>query len=176
MVIADPTSKLRAVVHFGHKEAVDQIDGFITEIPEDMDVLSKFRNNLKMPLKKRKGLRDLALADLNALVNKPTLSNFKKIVEKKKIKGLNLLAEIGGSWTNELFIDGRPQWNKKVKKFAYLLVKDPIPSDFRFREDILWLRYGQIPHAQKWKLRLEAAHRKERKTREKLNALRNKRI
>lgn len=174
MVIADPASGLRAVVHFGHKDAIDQIDGFITEIPEDMDIMARYRNNLKLPMKKRKGLKELALSDLLPLCSKVTLPNFKKLIEKQKVKNLSLLGEIGGSWTNELVVDGRIEWNKSVKRFAYLLVKDPLPSDFRFREDLLWLRYGHILHAQKWKLRLEAGYRKERKTREKLNNLRNK--
>jgi hypothetical protein len=30
-----------------------------------------------------------------------------------------------------------------------------LPSDWRFREDLLWLKYGKMKIAHKWKVRME---------------------
>jgi hypothetical protein len=30
-----------------------------------------------------------------------------------------------------------------------------LPSDWRYRDDLLWLRYGNIPVAHNWKVRME---------------------
>ena len=41
----------------------------------------------------------------------------------------------------------------------------PLPSDWRFREDLIWLHYGDMAKSEKWKLRLEAEQRRHRKLR-----------
>jgi hypothetical protein len=169
LVFADPASKLRSIVHFGHEENIDVVDGFITEIPDNMNVHELIQNNLKRPWKKRKELKKLILEDLTHYCEKITLRKFSKTLQKGKLKHLSIISEIKGAWTDQLMIDGQVGWTKQIKRFAPQLEKDPIPSDFRFREDILWMVHGNIGHAQRWKLRLEAAYRKERKTREKLN-------
>lgn len=169
MVVADPSSQLRSVVHFGHHENIDFVDGFITEIPDNMDVHQLIRNNLKRSWKKRKDLKKLILDDLSYYCEKITLKKFSKTLQKGKLKHLSIISQIEGAWTDQLMIDGQVGWTKKIKRFAPQLEKDPIPSDFRFREDLLWMIHGNISHAQRWKLRLEGAYRRERKTREKLN-------
>jgi len=40
------------------------------------------------------------------------------------------------------------------------------PSDWRFREDLVWLKYGYNQIAGKWKIRLEVQQRKDRKIRQ----------
>jgi hypothetical protein len=174
LVIVDPQSRLRSAIHFGHKYMVDQVDGFITEIPKKLDLLFLIKKNLNRPLKKRKGLKELAMSDLSLVCSKLTLDNFKKVVNKKKIKNTSLLSYIEGSWVDGIAINDQVTWTNKIPRYAFLLMKDPIPSDFRFREDLLWMRYGNIVNAQKWKLRLEAGYRRERKIREKLNKKRFK--
>lgn len=169
LVVADPASRLRGVVHFGHEENLDFVDGFITQIPEDLDVHALVRSNLKKPWKKRKDLKKLVLEDLSYYCEKVTLRKFTKTLSKGKLKHLSIISEIKGAWTDQLTIDGETGWSKEVKRYAFQLDKDPIPSDFRFREDLLWMIHGNIAHAQAWKLRLEAAYRRERKAREKLN-------
>ena len=34
-------------------------------------------------------------------------------------------------------------------------MQDVIPSDTRFRDDLLWLKYGKQKIAHKWKVRME---------------------
>ena len=37
-----------------------------------------------------------------------------------------------------------------------------LPSDWRFREDLIWLKYNEMLIAHQWKLRLEVQQRKDR--------------
>ena len=168
ILIVDPSSGLRSVVSFGRGDTLDLINGFITEIPGDMNIEEIVTNNFDRPLKKRKNLRDLVLVDLKEKMKKITLENFRKVINKNKLKNLSMISEITGAWTDNLIIDKKIMWNKEIKGYKFQMVKDPLPSDFRFREDLLWLRHGNITNAQKWKIRLEGVFRDERKRRNKL--------
>lgn len=44
---------------------------------------------------------------------------------------------------------------------------DVLPSDWRFREDLLWIAYNKKDYADEWKEELENAFRRDRKKREK---------
>lgn len=33
--------------------------------------------------------------------------------------------------------------------------EDVLPSDWRYREDLIWLKYGEMLIAHQWKIRLE---------------------
>lgn len=44
--------------------------------------------------------------------------------------------------------------NKDIPTFL-LHSLNPLPSDWRFREDLIWLSYNDFPKCEKWKLRLE---------------------
>lgn len=46
-----------------------------------------------------------------------------------------------------------------------MYVQNPLPSDIRFREDLMWLFYGNEEYAQKWKVKLEKQQRDDRKLR-----------
>lgn len=43
------------------------------------------------------------------------------------------------------------------------------PSDWRFREDLIWLKYDHMKIAHKWKIRLEEQQRHDRRLRNKRN-------
>ena len=76
------------------------------------------------------------------------------------------IAEISGSWLDNLIIGDKEIWN--INKFApdrHKAVENPLPSDQRFREDLLWVRYQNNPMAEKWKLKLEERQRLDRKLR-----------
>jgi len=40
-----------------------------------------------------------------------------------------------------------------------------LPSDWRYREDLIWLKYGFMAIAANWKVKLEVQQRKDRKNR-----------
>ena len=172
LVAIDPASRLRGIIVYGEHSPVDLVDGLITQLPVSFNIPELIRKNRMLSDKKQKKLFDIAFSDLIKKFKKITVKNFLKYSDK--FPELSLLSKVSGSWVESICFDGIEYWNKSMKTMNYHLVKDPLPSDLRYREDILWLRYGDIPQAQKWKLRLELCIRMERKLREKLNAKRLK--
>jgi len=73
---------------------------------------------------------------------------------------------ISGSYLENLLFDGKEYWNiNQQKPSGYKPVNDPLPSDVRFREDMIWLKYGNLTNAGDWKVRLEEQQRWDRKMR-----------
>ena len=76
------------------------------------------------------------------------------------------ICTLTGSFVENLIIDGKEYWNiDKQRPSNCKPVKDPIPSDVRFREDMIWLKYGSLQNAGDWKIRLEEQQRWDRKFR-----------
>lgn len=76
------------------------------------------------------------------------------------------IASIEGSWLEKLIIGGKEVWN--INKFIpqrQMAVLNPLPSDCRFREDLIFLKYNNLPMSEKWKLKLEVRQRFEKKIR-----------
>ena len=66
------------------------------------------------------------------------------------------LARIEGNWTQTLHIGGAEYWNvAKSAQALSLPVAAPLPSDSRYREDLVWLKRGNVEYAQGWKEVLE---------------------
>lgn len=78
------------------------------------------------------------------------------------------MSAIQGSWLREIAFDGKKYWqidNKDIKLEAQICSKDPLPSDWRFREDLIWLKHKNEPYADIWKKELEKMQRQDRKWR-----------
>lgn len=76
------------------------------------------------------------------------------------------LAKIEGHWLEEMRVGGEQYWHiDEFKPYAYRERKDPLPSDARYREDLVCLKFGDIPEAQVWKEKLENIQRNDRKLR-----------
>jgi hypothetical protein len=45
--------------------------------------------------------------------------------------------------------------------------REVLPSDWRYREDLIWLKYNYMKIAQKWKFRMEEQQRHDRRLRHK---------
>ena len=101
--------------------------------------------------------------------DKETLSPylFPKMTKQKLLK-LNegFLSRIEGSWLDRISFDGVDFWNNKDPGFQLNLELNPIPSDWRFREDLLWCLYGNLKLADAWKYKLESIQREYRKKRQ----------
>ncbi len=54
------------------------------------------------------------------------------------------ICEISGSWLRELKIHNKVYWNiDEDVPFRFVpKTEDVLPSDWRYREDLLWLKYG----------------------------------
>jgi len=81
------------------------------------------------------------------------------------------LGTVDGSWMDGWAfypIDGDqvPMWSKgTIAPFKTLLHEDPLPSDCRFREDLVYLIQGNMEEAQKYKSLLEERQREEKNLR-----------
>jgi len=78
-----------------------------------------------------------------------------------------VLEKVEGSWVGCLEFDGKTYWDwqQNIPKFSPSPVSDPLPSDCRYREDLIALTKGDIEEATKWKSILEVKQRKEAKLR-----------
>lgn len=90
-----------------------------------------------------------------------------KIAEIKQLTDVELpVAHILGSWLHNLKIGGTTFWDiDRVQPYVLQYTKDPLPSDWRFREDLIWLRRNDLVVSQEWKTRLEVEQRRVEKLR-----------
>jgi hypothetical protein len=92
-----------------------------------------------------------------------------KDLEKEDLKYADIEKEISsikGSFLENLLFDDKDFWViDKIQPSTYKAIEDPLPSDCRFREDLIWLKYGNMKNAEDWKLRLEEQQRWDRKNR-----------
>lgn len=94
---------------------------------------------------------------------------------KKSIPKEITLSEITGSYLENIIFDGNVYYNYKEKTSSIIKTSEiAIPSDSRFREDLIWLKRANIysqfnkeyeEYAQQWKLAVEAQQRMERELR-----------
>jgi len=93
----------------------------------------------------------------------------KKDEDKEELKYKDLEKEIctiSGSFLQSIKFGNQEFWNiDRAKPASYKPIEDPIPSDVRFREDLIWLKYGNVKMAEDWKIRLEEQQRHDRKMR-----------
>jgi hypothetical protein len=96
-------------------------------------------------------------------------ANKKNNKNKNEFKYLDLGKEIGeikGSWLDKVYLGEQLLWDIDIHRpVRHSSVQNPLPSDWRFREDLLWVRYADLKRAEKWKLKLEERQRFERKLR-----------
>jgi hypothetical protein len=95
----------------------------------------------------------------------------------KMSDSLKTISTISGSWLNELRFDDKVYWNlarDTKNSHEQKFVANPLPSDLRFREDLIWLFYGNEKYAQQWKLVVEASQRGNKEKREEVKKLQGK--
>ena len=86
-----------------------------------------------------------------------------------KFKDEKCLSAASGSIFNALSFDGKELVNRKLNFYKVQVpVAPPLPSDFRFREDILYYWKGDFEAWHQWKLKLEDINREWRKVRAKV--------
>jgi len=82
-------------------------------------------------------------------------------------KGRKSVSKISGSWMGCVLFDNKRYWSIKddTPKFELIPAENPLPSDSRYREDILYLKSDSLPEATEWKAKLEQKQRAEAKIR-----------
>lgn len=79
---------------------------------------------------------------------------------------------VEGSWLEKVEFITKDKTKKvywemeKTKKFSIQPVDHPLPSDSRFRKDLIYFKQGDLENSQLWKTKLEEIQRKERKWRQ----------
>lgn len=132
-----PQEQLKAVVKVGNDHRADVLDGGIYRLTAPMVLTKdKFASSLFPSLK------------------------------PKQLNRETKLSHISGSWLESIHVDGKEFWNRSHRAYRMQYQEDSLPSDWRFREDLLWMMYGNIHQAQEWKTHLEGVQRAIRKTRE----------
>jgi len=78
-----------------------------------------------------------------------------------------VISKVDGSWLGCVQFDGKNYWDwqSNLPRSVPTPVDDPLPSDCRFREDVIYLAKGDIDSANQWKGKLEVKQRKEAKLR-----------
>lgn len=102
--------------------------------------------------------------------------NYKGVYDAFKGKDkINTLSTGQGSIFESLEFDQIEYWNFDTAVIERATpVENPLPSDYRFREDLIWLEYGDKDQAQKWKLKLEEIQRWDRSLRQEAEKKRKK--
>jgi len=90
----------------------------------------------------------------------------RRVSELKDIK--TEIARIKGSWFENVAINDVNYWHvDKIMPLKIILPKNPLPSDCRYREDMIYLRRKNVSYADAWKDALEIRQRQDRAQREK---------
>lgn len=80
--------------------------------------------------------------------------------------GGNKISDIEGSWLEGISFDGARMWDSNVHRPVFhKFIVNPLPSDWRYREDLVWLAKGNSEIAQRWKYKVEEKQREDRKHR-----------
>jgi hypothetical protein len=81
--------------------------------------------------------------------------------------GGRTVSSIRGSWLRCLQIDDLEYWNINMHyPVFHQFALRPLPSDWRYREDLVWLSKGNSEYSQRWKIKIENKQREDRKLRE----------
>ena len=162
MIFYDIKNKLRAFVQFAKDpKHISDIRGFIFKY--------EFPENYKFNFDKE-----------YEAFNKIDINNLSK--NNNIFTSNDILSTISGSWLHQLYFDGVKYWDIDEDIPIYIKpVYNCLPSDSRFREDLIWLyrsffkakneeeRLYYERLAQNWKLMIEKVQREERTQKAKLN-------
>lgn len=160
--IYDITNKLKGMIEFGYNNKnITQFIGTIINYAVDIKHISS-KEELKHTEK--------------------YMTMYKKFVEASKIKKESILAKnpepltyIHGCFTKDIYFDDQKIWDFASDEAFYVVPsKHVLPSDTRYREDLIWLFYALhysrnkkeyelfMSYSQGWKAETEYLQRKER--------------
>ena len=162
MIFYDIKNNLRAFVQFAKDtKHISDIKGYIFNY--------QFPQNYKFNFDKEYDM-----------FNKIDVNNLKK--NNNIFTQKDIVSTISGSWLHQLYFDGIKYWDIDEDIPTYIKpVYNCLPSDSRFREDLIWLyrsffkakneeeRLYYEKLAQNWKLMIEKLQREERTQKAKLN-------
>lgn len=99
-------------------------------------------------------------------INDKFASNIFPGLNPLKTHNQNVISRIKGGFTERILVDDVEYWNSSQKSYKLKVCDDVLPSDWRFREDLIWFHQGEVNLADDWKGKLEHVQREWRKLRE----------
>jgi hypothetical protein len=96
--------------------------------------------------------------------------NAEEVTDLRKLKDMvKPVCEISGSWLHNIIIDNKKYWDidEDYPDRQKPCIDNVLPSDWRYREDLIWVKYSYKKIAHKWKVRMEEQQRHERRLRQK---------
>eukprot|EP00198_Chlamydomonas_reinhardtii_P009896 XP_001699233.1 predicted protein [Chlamydomonas reinhardtii] len=189
-ILVDVRNKLKTVISFGALKGarskvlrrVDAVHGFIYDCrhnqsgdgaglgPSSSSGLPKLDGSAHGGGKAQSGGSFFSMSALNSMgkllriSQTPSPSNIDPTPSDKE--GV-AVAAIEGSWLSHINIDGARYWSiTKEVPDAWRPVPDPLPSDSRYRQDLVVLAAGDMKGAQAAKEALENRQRNDKKLRE----------
>lgn len=123
----------------------------------------------KYALKNRKDLFSGMIYNYNPdksrKINIPKYDNVSDCFDGKK-DFVSQISKISGSYLEGCDFDDKPYWDiRKDLSYKQFYEENPLPSDYRWREDLNWLYWKDKPIAEAWKLELERVQRNDRNKR-----------
>ncbi|GAM26095.1 hypothetical protein SAMD00019534_092700 [Acytostelium subglobosum LB1] len=85
--------------------------------------------------------------------------------DKKKGEQPEVVCEIEGSWLTQLTIDNKVYWELSMVPPGVIYHESPLPTDCRYRDDLRYLKEGNIEKAKEHKSLIEEKQRNEAKMR-----------
>jgi hypothetical protein len=117
---------------------------------EFLDARNGFKAEIKFGPERKKSVFRKAIGKLD---------DFKGVITYNGAQ----VCEIEGSWLRNLVIDGVEYWNtSRQSPVFHLFPSRPLPSDWRYREDLVWLFKGNSDISERWKHRIENRQRHDR--------------
>lgn len=132
-----PSCQLKGLIKIGEKKCQDLLTGGI------------YWTDTEVPINTNTFRRDL-FSCLKA----------KTLIKEKCV------SVVSGRLFTSLNFDEKEYWNKDHRFYGLHLSKHVLPSDWLFRDDIMWLKRGNPELSMKWKIQLEDVNRDWRKMRE----------
>jgi len=152
-----------------------------------MDEANGLKGVIKYSADTKTGLTSYFTSSRNDVVRGSIYKYDKKkhlaVVNKQKDKWFSMLKDLAempdsikeihkveGSWLREIRCDGELLWSADSEpQYAqqHFFLENPLPSDCRFREDLVWLWKRNEDQSGSWKVKLEEQQRHERALRKK---------
>lgn len=140
----------------------DEVNGLYSEVVFNPDKKGWFKRMFSSQ-KSNHDFFDGVITDSATFSYKDNRDEVEKMKKKHKIE---VFGKVEGHWTNSMTIDGAEVWNyNSIKPYKLHYINNPLPSDGRFRTDLIALLNNDYSKAQEKKDELENLQRNDKKLR-----------
>lgn len=156
------------LIHVGGVISGDKVTRYKTFM-DFVDKKNKLKSVIKFDPSDRPAMYDKKRKDVySGLIYQYDAGVAIKKGDEEKMKDLVRKVDVvHGQWLKHLFIGDKKWWDIQEQPAVRTVpARNPLCSDWRFREDLIWVKRGNKQIAEAWKLYLEERQRAERRLRE----------